>query len=111
MNEWAKKRLQELKAAAPVKRKKADPFVKVPLWWAEAAAKATRTLKALVWIELLHAVWKAKSATFSFPSGKLNKRGASRHTKRRALRELEAAGLITIEWRKGKNPIVTLVAL
>ena len=34
MNEWAKKRIQELKAAAPVKRKKADPFVKVPLWWA-----------------------------------------------------------------------------
>jgi hypothetical protein len=111
MNEWAKKRLQELKAAEPVKRKKADPFVKVPLWWAEAAAKATRTPKALVWIELLHAAWKAKSATFSFPSGKLNKGGASRHAKRRALGELEAGGLITIERRRGKNPLVTIVAL
>jgi hypothetical protein len=111
MNEWAKKRLQELKAAAPVKRKKADPFVKVPLWWAEAAAKATRTPKALVWIELLHTAWKAKSATFSFPSGKLRKGGANRHAKRRALEELEAAGLVTIERCRGKNPIVSLVAL
>src|SRR5437660_12774508 len=110
MNEYAKKRLQELKAAAPVKRKKADPFVKVPLWWAEAAAKATRTPKALVWIELLHTAWKAKRATFSFPSGKLRKEGANRHTKRRALGELETAGLITVGRRNGKNPIVKLVA-
>ncbi len=88
MNEWAEKRLQELKAAAPVKRKKADPFVKVPLWWAEAAAKATRTLKA-----------------------KLEKKGVARETKRRALRELELAGLIKVTWRRGKTPDVTIVIL
>jgi hypothetical protein len=111
MNEWAKKRIQELKAAAPVKRKKANPFVKVPLWWIEQATRATRTPKALVCIWLLHLAWKAKSATFSLPSGKLNKGGASRHAKRRALGELEAAGLITIERHRGKNPIVTLVVL
>lgn len=111
MNEWPKKRIQELQAAAPVKGKKADPFVKMPLWWAEAAAKATRTPKALVWVELLRVVWKTKSTTFSFPSGRLEKMGVSRHTKRRALRELAAAGLITIEWRNGKNPIVTVVVL
>jgi hypothetical protein len=79
-----------------VKRKKTEPFVMVPLWWVEQATRATRTPKALVCIWLLHLAWKAKSSTFSLPSGKLSKKGASRYTKRRALRELEAAGLITV---------------
>jgi hypothetical protein len=111
MSDWAEQRLRELEAAAPVKRKKADPFVKVPLWWAEAAAKATRTLKALVWIELLHAAWKTKRLTFPLPSGKLEKKGVARETKRRALRELELAGLIKVTWRRGKTPDVTIVIL
>jgi hypothetical protein len=43
--------------------KSKDLFVKVPLWWAAAAAKATRTPGFMVCIELLHASWKAKSVT------------------------------------------------
>jgi hypothetical protein len=111
MNEWAKKRIQELKAAAPVKRKKAEPFVKVPLWWAEAAAKATRTPKALVWVELLHVAWKTKRLTFPLPCGKLKKRGVDRETRRRALHDLEAAGLVKVLWKRGKTPVVTIVVL
>ncbi len=111
MNNWAKRRLAELHAAAPIKRKKAEPFVKVPLWWAVEAAKATKTPKALVWIELLHLAWKTKGSTFSLPNGKLKKAGVSRFVKCRVLRELEKAGLITVEWRHGKNPLITLVAL
>ncbi len=111
MNDWAEKRMQKLKAAAPVKRKKAEPFVKVPLWWAEAAAKATKTTKSLVWVELLHVSWKTKRLTFSLPCGKLEKKGVSRETRRRALRELEAAGLINVTWRHGKTPVVTIVVL
>jgi hypothetical protein len=30
--------------------------------------------------------------------------------KDRALRKLEAAGLISVEWRSKKNPIVTILA-
>jgi hypothetical protein len=60
MDDWAKKRLAELEAAAPVKRKnKKDAFVKVPLWWIEAAAKATRTPQAFVCVWLHHLAWKA----------------------------------------------------
>jgi hypothetical protein len=111
MNDWARKRIQELKAAAPVKRKKAEPFVRVPLWWAEAAAKATRTPKALVWVELLHVSWKTKRLTFPLPCGRLEKRGVNRETRRRALHELEVAGLIKVAWRHGKTPTVTIVIL
>jgi hypothetical protein len=88
-----------------------EQFVKVPLWWATEAAKATKTPKALVWIHLLHAAWKAKSLTFPLPNGKLKKAGATRFVKHRVLRELEAAGLITVERRHGKTVIVTVVVL
>ena len=88
-----------------------DLFVKVPLWFATEAAKATKTPKALVWIHLLHAAWKAKSPTFSLPNGKLKKAGVNRFMKYRALRELEAAGLITVERRHGKTVSVTVVVV
>jgi hypothetical protein len=89
----------------------ADTFVKVPLWWIERATRATRTPQAFVCIWLLHLSWRARSPTFSLPNDRLNKRGADRRRKRRALRALEAAGLITVERRHGKTPIVTLVCL
>lgn len=94
----------------PAKSKK-DAFVKVPLWFATEAAKATKTPKARAWIELLYRSWKAKSLTFPLPNGRLEKVGVSREIKRRALRDLEAAGLITIEWRRNKTPLVTIVVL
>jgi hypothetical protein len=111
MDDWAKKRLAELHAAAPVKRKKQEPFVIMPLWWAAEAAKATRAPKLLVLVELLHRSWKAKGLTFPFPNGKLDKAGVSRFVKRRFLLDLETAGLITVEWRHGKTPRVTLTRL
>jgi hypothetical protein len=94
-----------------VARKSKDAFVKVPLWWAEAAAKATHTPGMLVLIELLHRSWKAHSLTFPLSNKSLEKSGVSREIKRRVLRDLEAAGLITVERRHGRAPLVTLVVL
>jgi hypothetical protein len=103
---WGEKRLQELKAAAPIKRKRAEPFVKVPLWWAAAAARATKGPEILICVELLHRAWKAKGKNFTMPNGK----GVSRKAKCRVLHNLEAAGLIVVEWRARKSPRITLVA-
>jgi DNA-binding transcriptional ArsR family regulator len=108
---WHIRRRRELEAAAPVKRKKTDPFVRVPLWWIAQAATATNTGRALVCIELLCAAWKTKRTTFPMPNGRLAKLGVSPNTKNRALRDLERAGLITVERPSRKTPIVTLVAL
>ena len=91
--------------------KSADKFVKVPLWWAEHAARATRTPKAMVWIWLLHLAWAARSNTFTLPNQRLHARGVSRGVKRRALRELEEAGLIQVTRRTRKCPVVTLIVL
>jgi hypothetical protein len=88
-----------------------DTFVKVPLWWITEAAKATDTPAALVCIYLLHASWKAKSTTFLLPNGWFKQHGVSPKTKRRVLRDLAAAGLITVDWRPRKSPLVTLVVV
>jgi hypothetical protein len=87
------------------------PFVKVPIWWAVQAAEATGTNKALVWIWLRRLSWKAATTTFPVPNSKLKKLGVSRWQKTRALRELEAAGLIAVEWRGRKTPLVTMLYL
>lgn len=108
---WHVRRIRELEARAPKKRKTVEPFVKVPLWWITQATKATNTGRALVCIELLYAAWKTRRATFPLPNGRLTKLGVSPDTKSRALRDLERAGLITVERPKRKTPIITLVVL
>jgi hypothetical protein len=55
---WHIRRRKELEAVAPMKRKKVEAFVKVPLWWITAAAKHARSPATMVLIELLYASWK-----------------------------------------------------
>jgi hypothetical protein len=88
-----------------------DTFVKVPIWWIEQATRATHTPQAFVCVWLLYLSWRARSLTFPIPNGRLGARGVDRRMKRRALSALESAGLITVERRHGKAPIVTLVLL
>jgi hypothetical protein len=111
MDDWAKRRLAELHAAAPAKRKKQDAFVMLPMWLAAEVAKATHSPAVLVLAELLQRSWKAKGQTFPFTNGRLKKYGVSRKAKHRKLCELEAAGLITVNRRRGKTPWVTWVTL
>jgi hypothetical protein len=102
-------RLAELKAQAPVKRKKARPFAKVYLNPAARAFAALNCQKAIVWVWLIHRTWKRQSYTVSVPNGELAKLGVSPDAKGRALRQLEAAGLILIDGRPRKTPLVTLL--
>ena len=93
-----------------MKDKKA-PFVVVPIWFATAAAKAAKAPAHLVIVHLLHTSWKAKGRAFTLANGWLEEQGVSRRTKNRVLRDLEAAGLITIERSNGQSPKVTIVVL
>jgi hypothetical protein len=106
---WWVTRKRALEAAAPAKRKKPEAFVKMPLWWAEAAAKASRSPATVVLVEMLRLRWKTQSSTFPFPNGRLAKLGVSREVKRRVLADLERGGLITIERPARKTPVVTMV--
>jgi hypothetical protein len=60
---------------------------------------------------LLRLAWKDHNKTVSLPNAQLEAHGIDRRTKRRALQELEAAGLIRIERRSRKAPVVTLLHL
>jgi hypothetical protein len=96
---------------ATKKKRKEPPFVKVPLWWAESAAKATKDPAALVWIHLLYTAWKRRSMTVLLANGHLEKIGVSRKVKYRVLHDLKAAGLITVEQPSCRSPRVTIVVL
>jgi hypothetical protein len=111
MDDWAKQRLAELHAAVPIKRKRAEPFARISLSWAAMAAAATNCPRALVWIWLVYRAWQTKSTTVSVPNSALVKLGVSREVKRLALRQLERAGLVTIERHTRKTPAVTLLKL
>jgi hypothetical protein len=107
--DWAKQRLAELETRAPVKRaKKEDVFVTIPLWFAAVAAEATRSPALLVVVYVLYCGWKAKGQSFVLPNGWLERRAVTRWVKCRALRKLEEAGLITVEWRGRKSPRITI---
>src|SRR5262245_3236 len=84
------------KAVAPIKRKKVEPFVQVPLWWIRAAARHARSPATLVLVELLFCAWKAQRSTFLLPNGRLGKWGASSKVKIRVLRDLERGGLVRV---------------
>jgi len=111
MDDWATKRMAELKAAAPVRKNKKDAFVKVPLWWIAQVTRAAKSPQVFAAIWLLHLSWKAKSTTFTLPNARLATQGVDRQAKRRALATLEKAGLITVERRGRKPPRITLVGL
>jgi hypothetical protein len=95
----------------PEKRRTTEPFVKVPLGWGEAAAKAIRSPDTLVLVELLYASWRARSPTFPLSNSRLKQLGVSRKIKSRVLRDLKRGGLITVKVRHGKTPTITLIAL
>jgi hypothetical protein len=112
MNEYAKKRIAELEAMAPAKRtKREDAFAIMPLWTAALVAEATRSPALLVWARILHLTRKHKRRDCILANGWLERRGVNRLAKYRALRKFEAVGLISVDWRSGKSPRVTLLYL
>jgi hypothetical protein len=97
---------------APTKRKKkVEPFVQVPLWWIETAAKDIRSPATLVLIELLRVRWKTQSSTFPLPNSRLKALGVNRELKRRVLHDLERRPVILVERSRGKAPRITLIGL
>jgi len=103
------KRIQvvPIETGAAPKRRRADPFVKLPLPLGAAICRATKTPKAMVWILLLYEGWKAKGKPFTLSNVKLARYGVNRERKCQVLAEMEAAGLITIHQQGKQSTIVT----
>ena len=107
----SRKRTTTKRQAKKARRKKAEPFVMVPRWWIEAAAKAAKSPTTLVLIELLWLRWRTKGSTFPLPNGRLQRLGVSRKLKQRTLRQLERVQLVGVKRLARKTPVVTLNAL
>jgi hypothetical protein len=90
-------------------RKRREQFAMMPMWWVEKLGDPLATgATHQVACYLVHRYWKSHGKPFKLPNGMLNYDGISRQTKWRALADLERRGLISIERRRGKSPVVHL---
>jgi hypothetical protein len=95
----------------PVKkaRDKSNDFARVPLKWAADVAKAMNSPGYMVLVLLAYLAWKTKSPTFVLSNDYLNRHGVKREVKHRALARLEKAGVIRVQRRGLRAPLVTLL--
>jgi hypothetical protein len=94
-------------AAKP--RRRSREFVMVSREQADRLAKATHFAAERVFLHLLFLTWRFPNRPVRLGNVGLADKGVDRYTKRRVLRELETLGLIRVEWRPKKSPIVTIV--
>ena len=84
-------------------------YIQLPEAVAVAGFKALRCPGALVFYAILYRMWRRHEYTIVLTNKWLEKLGIDRQTKRRALPQLERAGLIRVTYRNNKNPVVTLL--
>jgi hypothetical protein len=90
-------------------QKRRQQFVKVPWTWVEQLAGA-RGHVVLIALHLLYLDWKHRGEPFKLANGMLQIDGVSRHSKWRALVELERRRLIEIERRPRRSPVIRRLA-
>ena len=84
-------------------------FIKVPMAWADRLGSARYAATLKVAHRLLHEHWRGGGRPVQLANVALARSGVSRHQKWRALRELERLGLVRIESRARKSPIVAVI--
>lgn len=107
---WTPEELMQMQfpaAARATKAKLKGEFVMVPHAWAERLCGATGATYALA-IELLYLVWRRRTKELVLSNKAAAAAGVSRKSKWRGLRELEKRGLVTVELRPKRSPIVRL---
>lgn len=115
--DWVKGLQAEVRAregAAPVEtvrvtptkiRKQREHFAMMPMAWWEKLDGASGRAWQMAWY-LLYKDWKDKGGPVKLPNGMANYLGIQRRTKWRALAELERRGLVAIDRRPKKSPLV-----
>jgi hypothetical protein len=90
-------------------RKRRRQFIKVPFTWYERlnAARHIATYRVALYVLYLH--WKHGGQPFPLANGMLAMEGVNRFRKSDGLRELETLGLVRVDRRQRKSPMVTVV--
>jgi hypothetical protein len=98
---------ERLISDAPKLKRRRKQFTILPMTWYEHMKGADGQTYRVAWY-LLHLHWKNNGDPFKVGNGMLKIDGVPPTTKLRALRDLERRGLIIIEWRPCKSPVVKL---
>jgi hypothetical protein len=91
-----------------IKKPTKEPFImRIPLFWCLAVPQkgCAPKVAGLLW----YLSRCKKRMTFTLTNRFLSKYGIDRKTKGRALATLERAGLISVERRERRNPVVTML--
>jgi hypothetical protein len=100
-------RAAAVKAEHPhAKQHSSKEFTMVPDSWEIKLRGCRHNATYPVAVFLLRQHWKTKERPIKVPNTALAKRGVDRYAKWRALQELEELGLIRVERRSNKSPIV-----
>ena len=94
----------------PPWRRSTSLFLKGPIpwtWLCTAARLPGRTLHVALWIRLWRGIRKKNGIAISI--SKLEVMGVSRYAAYRGLKQLEHAGLIQVDRRRGRMPRVTVI--
>jgi CRP-like cAMP-binding protein len=95
--------------AAAKRRRRRGQFIKFPNSWAEELRDARRASTYRVALYLLHQQWKGGDKPIPLSNAALTWLGVSRREKWRALTELERAGLVKVDRRPRRVPLVTVL--
>jgi hypothetical protein len=101
-----------VKRVSPAKLKKLEKrskhFVMVPWEWMDKLVGCRGQTLRVAFV-ILYLSWKARGTPIKLANGMLLMDGVSRRAKWRALDHLEEVGLISVERRLRKSPIITVL--
>jgi hypothetical protein len=87
-----------------------EPFLQIPIRTLVDGSNAVRSVQQfLVWLYIHYRVWADKRRAVEIANRTLKDWGVDRRAKYKALRSLEAAGLIALERQGRHSPRVTLL--
>jgi hypothetical protein len=84
-------------------------FLVVPVDWLDVLDAIPGRHAYRLMLGLMRISWRQKSQTVKVTNNALLDCRMDRHTKSDTLRRLEQAGLISVEWRPRKSPLVTIL--
>ena len=101
------------KGDTSLQKKRAKPapnkFVRMPWLWVDCLAKAGAGADAwAVSLFLLYETWRTKTRVVKLTNAALAQLRVRRQGKSRALQQLRGAGLVAVEERRGRSPLVTV---
>jgi hypothetical protein len=94
---------------APPKRPIGGQFLVIPYHWLDLLDAMPGRHAFRLMFRLMRISWRLKTATVKVTNRMLLDCKMDRHTKSKTLRRLEQAGLISVEWRPRKSPLVTIL--